>query len=254
MVSDSILSTSIVPVNASGTLSQTDDSSGGATSGRPVLQPEPKVRLAASAAGDDNQTQKNPGARPVVTKGQPKSPTRVSDGQFVHHPHQQSSGHYDAAQSTSKGRPADDTANEPSDSSSDSFGVGSDYDELANSGPNALAQDAGTLAQFVQDRLANLTSTKWQAFKSQLQSKFAKYLDDLFTTPASAEQPGSQQTVATAQPADSPSSTDLENENCFRLREMHEQILADLFFLEAAIGRAFRRYKDVKGMIVMQCH
>ena len=73
---DSTLSTSIIPVNASGFSLQADVSSGGTSIERPVQDSEPKFRLAAfkprslSSAGDDKQASANPGARPAATKGQ----------------------------------------------------------------------------------------------------------------------------------------------------------------------------------------
>ena len=132
--------------------------------------------------------------------------------------------------------------------------VGSGYDQLANSGPAAIAENPNALAQFVQDRLANQTNTQREACKSQISSQFAKFVDDLFADPASVGRLGSPQTAAAA-PAepDSQPLQDLGSQTCSSLGEMHEQLITNVFFMETTIRTVFRQYTDVRDVIVRQC-
>ena len=129
--------------------------------------------------------------------------------------------------------------------------VGSEYDQLVNSGPAAVAENPGALAQFVQDRLANQTNEQKQEFKSQINSQFAKFVDDLFAAPASVGQPDSQQTAA--QQPGSQSPQDLANETCSSLGEMHEQLITNVFFMETTISTIFWQYTNVRDVFVKQC-
>ena len=133
--------------------------------------------------------------------------------------------------------------------------VGSGYDQLANSGPAAIAENPNALAQFVRDRLANQTDAQREALRSDIDSQFAKFVDDLFAAPASAGQPGSQQTAAAAAAgaAGSPPPQDLADQTCSRLGEMHEQLITNVFFMEMTIQAVLRQYTDVRDVIVQRC-
>ena len=128
--------------------------------------------------------------------------------------------------------------------------VGSGYDQLAKSGLAALAENASTIAQFVQDRLADQTNEQKQAFRSQLDAQFTRFVDDLFAAPASAGQSGSQQTAAEP---DLQSSQDLANQTCSSLGEMHEQLITNVFFMETTVSTIFWQYTNVRDVIIKQC-
>ena len=130
--------------------------------------------------------------------------------------------------------------------------VGSGYDQLANSGPAAIAENPSALAQFVQDRLANQTNAQREASKSQINSEFAKFVDDLFAAPASVGQPPGSQQAAAAEP-DSQPPQDLADQTCSSLGEMHEQLITNVFFMETTIRTVLRQYTDVRDVIVRQC-
>ena len=120
--------------------------------------------------------------------------------------------------------------------------VGSGYDQLAHSGSCTIAHNPNALARFVRDRLANLTDAQRDALKSEIESRFTEFVDDLF---ASA---GQQQTAA-AEPA----PQDLADQTCDRLEEMHEQLITNVFFMEMTIQTVLGQYADVRDVIVQQC-
>ena len=206
-----------------------------------------------------SEEQPQPNASEGTQAGQLESAQSSSDAGEQGYLQSPSEPGSDSGSSNTKSYPAFDQSSSAS-STYNAFNVevGSGYDQLANSGPAAIAENPNALARFVQDRLANQTDAQREASKSQFNFQFAKFVDDLFAAPASVGQPpGSQQTAAAAAVAAEPGSQqppqDLANQTCSSLGEMHEQLITNVFFMETTIQIVLRQYTDVRDVIVRQC-
>ena len=152
---------------------------------------------------------------------------------------------------TANAQSVDQSSSASSTYNSSDLKVNSGYDRLASSGLASLAENAIAIAQFVEDKIAKQTEAQKEAFKSQLNSQFTKFVDGLLAAPSSG-QPGSQPGSKTV-PQDSPPSQDLANQTCSDLGEIHAQYITNIFFMEKTINTIYWQYSNVRDVIVQQC-
>ena len=185
--------------------------------------------------------------------GQPNSAQNsngeATQGYQTSLPQSESGSSSDSATMAGSSSLNDSTSASVSPDSSDS-NVGSQYDQLASSGPGALATNASTIAQFVQEKLASQTNAQKEAFRSQLNAQFTDYVDDLFASTSSG-QPGAGS--QTAQQEGSQYSQNLANQTCSSLGEMHERLMTSFFFMETTVNTVYWQYTNVRDVIVQQC-